>query len=300
MNSEIHNTLESSSGEDFWWLNNGITILASEVVQTTGKALMITDPEVVNGLQTSNEIYRFYVENPDALENEERNVLVRVIVPESEESRDKIILATNSQTNIPKSSLRATDPIHWQIEMFFKSRGLYYDRRKNYYKNLGKKTGDIISVSFLAQCLMSLLLQKPNYARARPSTLLNDEESYKELYVIHSDLDVYYKCALLGKKVEQKIRDAEGLSTTAKSDILFYVLYYTVASFLGKSAISVNDIKGLNCGEITDENIIEAIRNVNEKFVELGGTSMVAKGSSLVVGLKAKFEMLELASSPSL
>ena len=59
-----------------------------------------------------------------------------IIVPDNEESRDQIIFATNNQTNIPKATLRVTDPIHLQIEMYFKSRGLFYDRRKNYYKNL--------------------------------------------------------------------------------------------------------------------------------------------------------------------
>ena len=75
-----------------------------------------------------------YDSHKELLETESRNVLVRIIVPESEEARDNIIFATNNQTNIPKSSLRVTDTIHLQIEMYFKSRGLYYDRRKNYYK----------------------------------------------------------------------------------------------------------------------------------------------------------------------
>ena len=56
---------------------------------------------------------------------EKRNILIRVIVPETEETRDKIIRATNSQTAIPKSSLRATDSIHRQIEDYLKPRGLY-------------------------------------------------------------------------------------------------------------------------------------------------------------------------------
>ena len=83
-------------------------------------------------------------------------MLVRFIVPDTEEVRDDIIFATNNQTKITKSSLRVTDAIHLQIEMFCKTRGLYYDRRKNYYKNLKKKATDIISVSFLAQCLITL------------------------------------------------------------------------------------------------------------------------------------------------
>ena len=139
VNKDIQESLENPSTEDFWWLNNGVTILASKASLTTGKEIGITDPEIVNGLQTSTEIYKYFCTAIEILNQEKRNILVRVIVPDSEESRDKIILATNSQTNIPKASLRATDSIHRQIEMYLRNRNLYYDRRKNYYKNQGKK-----------------------------------------------------------------------------------------------------------------------------------------------------------------
>ena len=166
VNSCIANTLKNKNAEDFWWLNNGITILSDKITPITSKQLSIDNPEIVNGLQTSTEIYNYFSENKDKLDSENRNVLVRFIVPDTEEVRDDIIFATNNQTNIPKSSLRVTDAIHLQIEMFCKTRGLYYDRRKNYYKNLKKKATDIISVSFLAQCLITLLLRKPDFARA--------------------------------------------------------------------------------------------------------------------------------------
>ena len=54
VNNEIHNTLSEDTTEDFWWLNNGVTILASDISQTTPRQLLITNPEIVNGLQTSN------------------------------------------------------------------------------------------------------------------------------------------------------------------------------------------------------------------------------------------------------
>ncbi|WP_419836099.1 AIPR family protein [Endozoicomonas atrinae] len=136
---------ENPGGEEFWWLNNGVTVLASEIAAPGGKELVIHNPEIVNGLQTSSEIHKFYSDNRDKLEPETRDVLLRVIVPEDEETRDRIIRATNSQTPIPKSSLRATDQVHRHIEEYLKPRGLFYDRRKNYYKNEGKKPKDIIS-----------------------------------------------------------------------------------------------------------------------------------------------------------
>ncbi|WP_180064325.1 AIPR family protein [Acinetobacter sp. YH16042] len=142
------NTLQNNTTEDFWWLNNGVTILSTKVTPRTNKQLVIQNPEIVNGLQTSSEIYRYFKENAVKIQDiENRNVLVRVIVPSSEEVRDKIIKATNSQTQIPKSSLRATDPIHRQIETFLKTKGYYYDRRKNFYKNEGKKPKQIIKLT---------------------------------------------------------------------------------------------------------------------------------------------------------
>jgi len=116
VNTEIQETLEAAPVEEFWWLNNGVTITASEASAPGGKELVITNPEIVNGLQTSSEIFRYFSNNPDKRDSEKRNILIRVIVPESEETRDKIIRATNSQTPIPKASLRATDLIHRQIE----------------------------------------------------------------------------------------------------------------------------------------------------------------------------------------
>lgn len=35
---------------------------------------------------------------------------------------------------------------------------------------------------FLAQCLMSLFLRKPDFVRARPSTLLTDNRIYNQVY----------------------------------------------------------------------------------------------------------------------
>lgn len=288
VNNEIQESLTNSTGEDFWWLNNGITILASETSQETGKELVLVKPEIVNGLQTSTEIYNYFTEHPDMIEMEMRNVLVRVIVPNDDASRDRIILATNSQTNIPKSSLRATDPIHWQIEMYFKGRGLYYDRRKNYYKNLGKKSSEIISISFLAQCLMSLILQKPNYARARPSTLLENQENYEKLYLSHQNLNVFYNSAKLGKLVDKCIKGNSTFSATEKTDILFYTLYWAVVQKIGKTDISVDDLRDLDLGYFNEDKINTAANFIYCEYKQLGGNNQIAKSSTLIDSLKAK------------
>lgn len=286
VNQDIQNTLANSTGEEFWWLNNGITLLADEVIPATNKELVLTEPAVVNGLQTSNEIYRYFQSHQEALLSESRNILVRIIVPESEDARDRIILATNNQTNIPKSSLRANDPIHWQIELYLKGRGLYYDRRKNYYKNQGKKSSEVISVSFLSQCMISLILQRPDYARARPSTLLTKEETYEKLYGGNPDLNVFYNAGKLGRMTELCLKHSSLYTQAQVNDILFYVLYYEVGKKLRRAAMEPSDIKNIILDDFTDEFILEAAQDVLDEYNQLGGNSKVAKGPQLIEKLR--------------
>ncbi len=292
VNSSIRETLETGQSEDFWWLNNGITILTSEAMLVNNRELQLTNPEIVNGLQTSNEIYLYFKNNLNLLDSETRNVLVRIIVPDSEESRDNIIFATNNQTNIPKASLRVTDPIHLQIELYLKGRGLFYDRRKNYYKNQGKKPSKIIGVSFLGQCLITLFLKKPDYARARPSTILTDDDSYNKLYIENQDLDVFYRCAVLGKKVQKNLKRTIQYTSAEKSDILFYLLYGVVANSIKKNNITIADIKHLDIDSITDDVISEVKDKIYNIYKENGGNGRVAKSSEFVNKVD---EVLELA-----
>lgn len=283
VNSEIANTLNVNMTEDFWWLNNGVTILSSKITPASNKKLTIQNPEIVNGLQTSSEIYRYFKENPRLLETQEtqetqekRNVLVRVIVPSSDEVRDKIIKATNSQTQIPKSSLRATDPIHRQIETFLKTKNFFYDRRKNFYKNEGKKPKEIISIPFMSQCLISVLMQKPDYARARPSSLLDDDASYDRLFSENIPLNVYYLLSYYGKKIEEISRTIDGLEQSQSSDIKFHLLYCTVALTVKNHRPNQNEINKLTEDSIL-ENISIAIEITKDLYINLGATNKVAK-----------------------
>lgn len=291
VNSSIADTLEGKGKEDFWWLNNGVTILSTDIKLITNKSLQVVNPQIVNGLQTSREIYNYFSERSQKCDEDTRTILVRVIKPESEESRDNIIFSTNNQTSIPKSSLRVTDTIHLQIEMYFKNRGLYYDRRKNYYKNQKKKAVDIISVSFLAQCLISLILRKPDFARARPSTLLTDEGTYKDLYEKNLDLEVYYKAARIGRYVQNTLKKCTHMKNTEVNDILFYVIYAVVADELKKKELSFLDLKEFDLNKITENMIIQVANKIYNKYKALGGNSSIAKSKIFIEDIYSLFNL---------
>jgi len=285
VNQEIKDTLEEKlPKEDFWWLNNGVTILADDVSAPGGKELIIHNPEIVNGLQTSNEVYRYFSVSEER--DTSRSLLLRVIVPETEESRDKIIRATNSQTPIPKASLRATDSIHRDIEDYLKPRGLFYDRRKNHYKNEGKKPSEIVGLSFLAQCLMAITMQKPDFARARPSTLLEDDTSYEKLYNHSNNVKSYYIAALIGKRIELYLKKESNLSISDKNNIKFYLAYVIAVKITGNKFPGFRSLENIDPILINEECISKALLFVETIYNSMGGGDKLAKGQSMIKRLK--------------
>ena len=286
VNKQIQETLENSNGqEDFWWLNNGVTILAKSIQHHSGNHLLIAEPEIVNGLQSSSEIYQYFSEDSRRLESDGRCLLVRVIVPKTEESRDHIILATNSQTAIPKSSLRATDMIHRNIEQYFKSKGLFYDRRKNYYKNLEKPIDKIVSIPFLGQCLMATLLAQPDYARARPSTLLEKDATYRKIFNAKTNLLCYYNIVFIGRFVINAIKQEAKYTPFERTNIQFATLFFYVASLTGSTRITSTMIENIDIDTLSTNDVIVCADKVKDVYYSLGGTDKTAKNSEFTTAL---------------
>lgn len=125
VNADIINTLRNEKNIDFWWMNNGVTVLASRAT-LTGDTVTIENPQIVNSLQTSTQVAKHC---STGLEDD-RKVMIKIVSSENEEVRDKIIKATNRQNPIQPATLRATDKIQRDIEAALKSVGLFYDSSK--------------------------------------------------------------------------------------------------------------------------------------------------------------------------
>jgi hypothetical protein len=289
VNDEISLSLKAKGHEDFWWLNNGVTIVAIKAI-VTSKTLTLEDPQIVNGLQTSNEIFRYFSDSNTA--GDERNLLVRVIVPTKPESRDKVIKATNSQTNIPPASLRATDKIHRDIEEHLRPYGLFYDRRKNLHKNDGRPLDQIISIPLMAQAVMSILLQRPDDARARPSSLLKKDEDYLRVFSTLIPIGVYRVCALIVRKIDAYMRTDSTLDARERNNVIFYVAMRVAAIASGKKILKAIDVAAIELTKIDDDAIQKSLSAVKTLYSDLGGGDQVAKGSQLVEVLKAEISSL--------
>ena len=132
----------------------------------------------MNGLQTSYEVNRWA--RSGGIDTN-RLLMIRIIETTDEDVINSVIKATNYQTKVKPHSLRATEEIHRQIEIQLYPHNVFYDRRRNYYKNLNKPASRTIGIDRMAQAVTAMLLEKPDVARARPTSLMKDS-FYAELF----------------------------------------------------------------------------------------------------------------------
>ena len=182
VNKNIKNTLEEVYDADFWWLNNGITMIVDSYTPLPNDSAKVVNPIIVNGLQTSYTIFNYFKENIDKLENEDRNILLKIVNTDSINISDMIISSTNRQNAVKPAQLKATDPIQKDIEQLLLKNGIYYERRKNYYKNRGIDKHKIVTLENLAQYLESIYYGNCSGARNNPTTLLKSEKLYNKLF----------------------------------------------------------------------------------------------------------------------
>lgn len=266
VNSDIENTIKQDNDIDFWWLNNGVTIIASKESSQIGKKLLLKNVQIVNGLQTSYSLY-----NSIKKENisDERSIFIKIIICDDKNIVDKIIRATNSQNAISPSLLRSTDSIQRDIEQYFKSHGYYYDRRKNYYRNQGMPRNKIISINLLSQCVVSLVLNEKNPSRARsnPTILTKTDTDYNKIFGGHINFKVYLNSVLIYKKVEQELKDYIAENDFSKDPVLAslvklfkFHISRTLISFITSNANPApKDLEDIDIDSITKEDVASAI-----------------------------------------
>lgn len=286
VNTGIRQTLQNDASDNFWYLNNGVTVITPKAV-LSGKTLTIEDPQIVNGLQTSFEVHQHFSKKQDYT-GDDRAILVRIICEEDEDARDRIIKATNSQTNIPPASLRSSDEIHRNIEDFLKANGYFYDRKKNHYKNQGKPVSKIISIPYLAQAAMATILLKPDSARARPSTLINSEIEYRKIFSLDYPIDIYLKVILIIKSVETFFKPencGRQLERKTVTNLKYYVAMLVAVGLVNDRSKLLEELAAMPSIDVPQDLLRDALEKATTEFEKLGATDQVAKGSQLVSAL---------------
>ena len=292
VNKEIAESLENGAPDlDFWWLNNGVTIVADEASYINNQ-IVIANPLVVNGLQTSHEIHACAAKLAG---DQSRSILIRVISETDPTKRDKIIRATNRQTGMSSSSFRATEPVHREIEEYFQTFGLYYDRRKNFYKREGKPADKIISIDRLAQSVLSVLLQQPHTARARPTTAIKEQNNYLRIFSgdkAKHPLEMYGVIVQLLDFVEQHFRGLAGqVDRVYRYNLKFHTLMVVSWAIQGATTLPALAIPKLDVKKATPAQLKAVTDWLFAEFSQMGAEDRTAKDSSFTDRLKTKWQV---------
>ncbi|NTW72917.1 MAG: AIPR family protein [Eubacteriaceae bacterium] len=208
VNSEIYATIQDNP-EQFIVLNNGITIVCDEFKQNNTK-LSISNPQIVNGCQTSHVIYEAYKRGADI---SRVPVSIKFISTTKEEIVNDIVRGTNRQNIVLEEAFEATKKFHKVLEEFFiayspEYQKIYYERRsKQYQHNPTIKQTEKVNLRVLTQYFVGMFLNKPHDSHRHESILLKDygDEIFQDS---HSKLP-YFVAAFSFLKLEKFLREQQ-------------------------------------------------------------------------------------------
>lgn len=254
VNSDIAITLRDKSAPNFWWLNNGVTILATSAT-VVGKQLQLKDIQIVNGLQTTESIYRYFADTTEP-QNAKRSLLVKVIVSDDEKIRDQVIRATNNQSAVQPAALHATEKIQHDIEQILAQREWYYERRTNYFRNAGKLESRIVAPLFVASGVVSIIFKNPVSPVIRQKDL-RIPEAYDEVFSLDHPILIWPAVVESLKLAEAELLRVRVVSVGLRPRFLAtwrgLLSFLVVAKHFGTFHYSAKDVASLKVGTLAEK-----------------------------------------------
>ncbi|MCB9044030.1 MAG: AIPR family protein [Chitinophagales bacterium] len=197
--SIIESAKDPLKAQNFWAMNNGLTIIGDSIDPLGNNEYSIVNPQIVNGCQTVHCLYYAYDEIstlPETLK-----VFVKLVNTENLEVQTDIISATNSQNPVKSASLKANDHIQRNIEKYLKEVGIYYERRENYYKRQGFTGNKVIGLLKMAQIIQTVVNKESVVAINDTTTLFESQGKYDSIFHDGADYDIYKFSSVLYQKI---------------------------------------------------------------------------------------------------
>jgi hypothetical protein len=168
VNRDIQATASNTkSSYEFWFLNNGITIVCDKfdpVTDPDNAHIKLRNLQIVNGCQTATTIALAQKEGklaPDV------RILTRFYQTQDPSLVDKIVLTTNNQNQISSRDLRANDPVQIDMEAAFAIYGYKYERKPRQFDDSKIDPVRLFTNEYVAQAYLATVLKTPSDARAR-------------------------------------------------------------------------------------------------------------------------------------
>ena len=172
VNQDISKTLLSSQRDNFYFYNNGITMVCSKFLHngftSSDLNVKVEDLQIINGGQSCKTIQHTVTQNP-TIDYSKSYVLVRLyeLDKDDEQLITDITIATNSQNPVDLRDLRANDSIQKKMEIAISDLGYIYKRKKE----ISSQTGDTIASSVAAEAIFTIWREAPHVAKYKKDEL---------------------------------------------------------------------------------------------------------------------------------
>jgi AIPR protein len=166
VNEGIKNTLNSDQPGNFYFFNNGITLVCNDfnynALQSSDFQVKVENLQIVNGGQTCMTIYKT-LEDMEQLPSE-ATVLVRIykLPKENEDIMLQITHATNSQNPVDLKDLRSNDVTQVRLETSIRELNYTYKRKRT--ENININQNELTSGT-AAEAILAIWRQKPHQAK---------------------------------------------------------------------------------------------------------------------------------------
>jgi AIPR protein len=289
VNKSIRDSLSTEDAHDFWFLNNGVTIVCDNIIGVCNGThpVSLLNPQIVNGGQTSRVVHaRFFAE---MVKGPEGSIPLKIIETTDLEFINRIAVASNNQSRIYGRDLRANDSRQLKLAEALSKYGIFYRRKR------GEKSNFVHSTEYdsfrTGQLLLTVLKREPVRAKTVSNELFGDlyEQAFDEVSL---NPEFVIACHKLDSTVDSRKAKNVALHRIAANSKIdepwiveghFHVMFVTAELIRRAGAVFENTVD-------FDPYVTDAVRIV-ENFVKRNiGTS----GYRLFRSASSKIGLLEL------
>jgi hypothetical protein len=299
VNRAIYNSISSGHTADFWFLNNGITVVCENIISLEGRRnITLINPQIVNGGQTTRAIYNALGEELE--KPKDGYVSLKIIETSDKDFIDRIAVASNSQSRIYGRDLRAVDNKQLAMSKALAARGFFYERKRG--ESQSGTDFPRIGMHEAGQWLMAYCLEEPSRSRS------SSEQIFEDLYdLVFTDTSftpaMIICCHQIWKEIERKLaareRNSDIRTKTERAEswlahARFHILF-CVAQILKKRRIELDSVHdALGCIDTA----LEAVERFVAKQQGLSAYRLF-RASTTKDGLMEELTKLDIATSNS-
>jgi hypothetical protein len=178
---------------NFWYYNNGITIIAKELI-IEDKKITLKEFSIINGAQTTSSFLQYLNEIEIDYPKKDRSkfsnkinevfILARIVeTMDDDQFKNKITLYNNTQNPISTRDMVSNNPeqIQLQKKLLNSDPNIYIDIRRGALrpKGIQFEKHRVVTNTELAQFIYSSVLQKPFIAKDKKNTIFNKDKNSK-------------------------------------------------------------------------------------------------------------------------